>query len=353
MTEVSMIIFLFGEDTFRSRQKLRELKDKFIREIDPSKNSLVVIDGEKATLSEVNEQISPASFFSKKRMAVIENIFSNKDNNFLKELEDFFAKKDSDENIIIIWEPNIRTKKKGNKDEVMMTDKSGNEKALLVKQKKMFEFLKKQKYVQEFQSLSNIELGRWTKKETESRGGRISNQAINHLISLVGSDLWQINNEIDKLVSYKLAQSPKLVKDGDAPSIEINDIDLLVRGQINENIFALTDAISNKNKSLAAKLIEDELEAGAVETYLLTMIIRQFKILLQIRQALDLGQTSRKIISSLKLHPFVVQKSINQVRNFQINQLKAIVNRLVQIDAKMKTGKGDIKTELDLLVVGL
>ncbi len=62
-----MIIFLYGEDTFRSRRKLNELKEKFLREVDPSGNSLTILDGEKTELEKINEAISPSSLLSKKK----------------------------------------------------------------------------------------------------------------------------------------------------------------------------------------------------------------------------------------------------------------------------------------------
>jgi len=59
-----MIIFLYGEDTFLSRRKLNELKEKFLREVDPSGNGLVVLDGEKAAMEEINESISASSLLT-------------------------------------------------------------------------------------------------------------------------------------------------------------------------------------------------------------------------------------------------------------------------------------------------
>lgn len=346
-----MIIFLYGEDSFRSRQKLKELKDKFIKEVDPSGGSLVTIDGSTAKLGEINEQISPSSLLVKKRMVVIEDVFLNKGQNIFEELAELLEKKKTSDNIIVFFDTSIKTKKVGSKESIMMVDAGGKEKAILVKPKKLFQFLVKQQFVQEFKALSNTEMATWIKREVERRGGQMSYQAINLLVSLVGNDLWQVNNEIEKLISYKLGIEPKLVEGGKPPIIEVGDVEELVRGGFDENIFALTDAISAKNKAQALKLLEEEFDGGVADVYLLTMIIRQFKILLQIRVSLDQGQTSRKMISSLKLHPFIVQKGINQVRNFSLDQLKKIISRLVEMDSKLKTGKGDMRTMLDMLFV--
>lgn len=327
-----MIIFLYGEDTFRSRRKLKELKERFLREVDPSGNSLTVLDGATASMEKINEAVSPASLLSKKRMIIIENIFLNKGKLIFGQLALYFKRKKIEENIIVFWDGAIDAKK-------LAQDK-----------KELFKFLSKVKYGQEFRALSNTEAMAWTKKEVESRGGKISREALLFFTSLLGSDLWQINNEIDKLLNYKLSQKLALAADGRGTIIEAEDIKNLVSGQFNERIFALTDAISNRNKKEAARLMEDQLEGGLGESYLLNMIVRQFRILLQIRQALDSGLTPRKIINLLKLHPFIVQKGVNQVRNFSLNSLKDIFIQLARIDYLMKSGQADAKTMLSLFL---
>jgi len=73
-----MIIFLYGADTFRSRKKLNELKDKFIREVNPDGSGIVLVDGEKATLEKINEAVAPASLFSRRRFIIVEDVFKKK-----------------------------------------------------------------------------------------------------------------------------------------------------------------------------------------------------------------------------------------------------------------------------------
>ncbi|MEI6597040.1 MAG: hypothetical protein WCL13_02400, partial [bacterium] len=74
-----MIIFLYGQDNFRSRLKLNELKDKYLREIDKLGSGLKIINGAKANFSEITAAVSPSSLLSKKRLIIIEDIFINKD----------------------------------------------------------------------------------------------------------------------------------------------------------------------------------------------------------------------------------------------------------------------------------
>ncbi|MFH1582880.1 MAG: DNA polymerase III subunit delta [Candidatus Falkowbacteria bacterium] len=354
-----MIIFLYGQDNFRSRLKLNELKDKYLREIDKLGSGLKIINGAKANFSEITAAISPSSLLSKKRLIIIEDVFINKDKLIFEKLREYFKNKKQDDNIIIVWESNIKTKKfsaRGgsalggkNVHSPMLLDSSGQEKPLNKKQAELFKFLSAQKYAYNFNLLSNTESANWVKKETILRGGKISAKAAEMLVGLVGSDGWQINNELDKLLSYKTAG--ELTKGG--AEIEIEDVKNLVRGNFSENIFALTDALSVKNKALAVKLLDEQIEAGLSDGYLLNMFVRQFRILLSIKQELESGLSQRRIANRLKLHPFVAQKGLEQARHFTLPILKNILSTLAKIDYEVKSGQSDYLTGFNMLIVRL
>jgi DNA polymerase III delta subunit len=377
-----MIIFLYGEDNFRAKKKIREFKDKFLREVDKSGGSIEFIDGKTADLKEINAKAATASLLASKRMIIIEDIFSNKNKELLPELAEYFRAKEKNNwgNIVIFCDNSIKNKKKYGGEEAVKIDADGRDKPLGKKEKELFDFLAKQKFAQEFKKLNNQDFGAWIKNEVELRGGVISARAIQTLIGLVGYDLWQIDSEIDKLINYKAGENPQLFsaiekneeeknnasevsavthpvsRGASHPSqegnkiIEPEDVNNLVKGNFDDNIFALTDAIGARDKSTAAKLLEEQFELGANEIYLLTMITRQIKIILQVRQALDLGQSSRQIISELKQNPYVVQKAIEQARHFSLNALKIIFDKLVEIDFKIKTGQGEARVLLNLLI---
>ena len=348
-----MIIFLYGQDDFRSQQKLKEIEVKFIKEVDNSANSLTKIDGQVSDIKKISDILSARSLLNNRRMIIIENIFLNKGKTIFTEILDYLKKikADSEKDIIIVVrETSIKSGKLGK--QAVTVDSIGKEKPLPTKPQSLFVYFNKQKFSQEFKTLTNTELINWIKKQVTTQGGNISNQTAQTLISLIGNNLWQINNEINKLINYKIGLEPSIIpgKNPINKNIEVSDIEKLTKGKFDENIFALTDAISNKNKTLAIKLLDEQYSAGLTDSYLLSMFIRQFKILLQIRQALDSGLTSRKITSELKLHPFVIQKGISQVRNFNLLRLKNILTKLVTIDSNIKNGRSNGKTMLNLLI---
>lgn len=315
-----MIIFAYGADTFRSRRWLKELKSKFTRDVDPNAHSLSVLDGQTVTLKEINEKINTGSLFVTKRLVVIENIFKNKKSTLFAELTEYLKKlAKSAENIIIFHDEDLNTK----------------EKPLKADAKKLFALLSQQPYSQEFPTLSGLQLTNFIKKEAATYQKEISAPAISLLTEMTGGDLWLVASEIKKLAVYTAEKT-----------ITPADVKTLTVGTVNENIFGLTDALSVKDKKRAAALLEEQYAAGLSDEYLLTMLIRQFKILLQMRTALDAKINPADLASKLKLHPFVVKKGAAQAKNFSVAALRSYLNRLIRLDFLNKTGQGDIKTEL-------
>ncbi len=62
-----MIIFLYGEDTYRSRRKLEEIVAHY-KEIHKSGLNLKYLDGKNADLSDVKGELQTASMFKEKKL---------------------------------------------------------------------------------------------------------------------------------------------------------------------------------------------------------------------------------------------------------------------------------------------
>ena len=330
----SVLIYLYGEDTFSSRQKLKQLKDKFLKEVDPSGVNLVVLDGEKINIDQFNQAVLSVSFLSRRRMVVIENLLKSKDKKMAEAVAGLIDKESVKDNILVFWEDQPADSKSGYKK------KSPKEQA-----NPLIKKLLKEKYVYRFQPLNESQLHKWVNDEVKQSGLEIDNQAVKLLISYVGGNLWQLDREVKKLISYARAVTAK--------TILADYVQLLVPARYDDNIFNLIDALSQKNKKRASRLLRDQLDSGQNEMYLLTMIVRQFKILLQVKEILDKKPGYGHLASLLRIHPFVAQKAAGASKNFSLTQLKNIYQKLLEIDFKIKTGWAKPELLLDLLVVGL
>jgi len=327
-----MLILIYGADSFRSRQKLNALINQFKKQRDPQGNNVVRLDGEKTNLDEISSKISSGSLLAEKRLLIVEDLFSRHEENIFKSLPDFLRKleEDKNDNSLIFYEPReLEPKKYGAK-------------RLPATRHKLFDYLKKQKFSEQFNALNLSQLQAWIKQYVNQKNITIAPAAAGALINSSGADLWRIHNELDKLINFVQKNSRAEITAADSQQ-------LAGTGLVEENIFALTDALGNKNKALFFSLLENELEAGTSLQQILAMVSRQFKIILQVKEQVMAGRAQNQIASALKLHPFVVQKTVPQTRNFSLDYLKNILQQLVELDYKIKTGQNDGATGLTLL----
>ena len=87
-----MIIFLYGEDEFRSLGKLAEIKNRFLEKNNPAPAGLFDFAEKDWNIEEIIMNISSGGLFSSKKLVVIKNILSAKkdfaDEKFEKFLKD-------------------------------------------------------------------------------------------------------------------------------------------------------------------------------------------------------------------------------------------------------------------------
>jgi len=315
-----MIIFLHGLDTYRSREKLHEIIANY-QKIHKSGLNLKYFLGTETDFDTLRDELRQTSMFKEKKLIILVDIFSN------SEFKEKFLETEKDlvksENIILFYERNSISEK----DPFLL-------------------FLKKHSQSQEFQPLEGQKLKSWVKKEFENYGAKIEERALDKLIEFVGNDLWQMANEIKKLVSFKKGQT-SVTTVNELCQIEKKDVELLVRPKIETDIFETIDAIASKDKKRALKFIKAHLERGDSSLYLFSMIIFQFRNLLMVK---DLIEKNLSPYSLTGLHPFVIKKSIFLSNKFRFLELKKIYQKIFQIDIDIKTGKIEPETALDLLI---
>lgn len=321
-----MFLFLYGQDTYRSLGKLQEIIERY-KKIHYTGLNLRYYDCQNSRFEEFKNNIQSVSMFREKKLIVLKNTFLNPE--FKEKILALLKKIEAPEDIILFFE----------KDKVSRADS-------------LFKFLKDTAKCQEFNILSVQELENWIKREFEKYNSKIENQAIQQLINFVGSDLWQMSQEIKKLCAYKFNYpflSLRGARQGDV-AISKKDVEILVAPKIGTDIFKTIDAIAQKDKKRAIFLIHKHLEKGDEPLYLLSMINFQFRNLLLVKDFMEKHSLSYGFPKIPGLHPFIVRKSVFQAKKFHIDTLKKIFQKLFKADQNIKTGRIDPITALDMLV---
>jgi DNA polymerase-3 subunit delta len=320
-----MIILLYGEDGFRSRQKLNEIIKEY-RAKHQSGLDLVRFREGGLDFDKFKQKVEAVSMFDEKKLIILENVLKNK--SFQEEFSAYVKKnklKDNQDVIVVLYQ------------EGKLTSPS------LKRQASMF---------QEFKLLAGMDLVNWIKKQAAKNKTSIGQEAVKKLIAYVGNDLWQLNNELNKLICFRSwtpNRSPT-PKEASEEIITEQDIDLLVKAKMDVNIFKTIDALAQRDKKTAFKLLHEHLKQGENEIYLLSMFVYQVRTLLKLKDLIEKGTPFYSLAKKAGLHPFVVKKSSEQLRNFTLDQLKRIYQRLLEIELKIKVGRIDGPTALDLLI---
>lgn len=248
-----MIILIHGPDTFRSRQKLKEIIEQH-KKIRKSGVNLKYFDAQKDDFAELIEWLKSSAMFKEKKLVILKNSW---------QLINKIGKVSSPDNILLFYE-----------EKEVLVDKRDNK----IK-------------IQKFDFLKGDSLKLWIKKQFDKYNIRTEKGVLDKLIYFSGDDSWGLNNEINKLASFC---GNRLVR--------IEDVEKLVSPKTELDIFKTVRALAMKDKKKALLLIQKHLEKGQSPLYLLTMITWQFRQLILKKSyqfsAYDLKRIYRRILET-------------------------------------------------------
>ena len=183
-----MIIFLYGEDSYRLRQKFKIIIDKY-REKNGCLNIEKIDVGSSDWLATLVSHLHSRSMFSTKKLALLDIDFKEITSPDLKDFKKIIKNylENEDEMIIIT--------------------------SLLAPPASFNFLLKKPARHEKFSKLTGRLLLSFIKKEAESRMIQLTDEEVELLSEMFGADTWAVATELDKLSlinqSIELSKSPK------------------------------------------------------------------------------------------------------------------------------------------------
>ncbi len=308
-----MILLVYGDDAFRVKERSREFVEKFAEKFDPTRMNIdefVFAKKDDVNVARIAEAVAASPFLSAKRMVRVDGIFST-----------VTTKPDAEPWIAVLERVPESTI-------LVLVDASSKEK---VEKTELWKRVSAMKEVHNYPlpALSGSELQAWIMNRAKARGAVMVPAVVTALVDRVGNDSWRLETEIGKLAAYA----------GDAPISE-DMIRVLVSSEYREDIFALMDAMSADRASFALKKLHEERVAGADEFPLFGMLMRQIRLLLQVRSLCDESPNVGKqdVANALGLHPFVAQKVLGEARRRSFERMKEWHGLASDLDFAMKRG---------------
>lgn len=182
----------------------------------------------------------------------------------------------------------------------------------------------------------------WIKQKAVDLGGSFSAGAQIKLADYVGNDTLRATSEIEKLLTYVNFERP----------VDGVDVQELTTQEQEANIFHMVDAIGMQDAQKAMSYLHILAESEELLP-IFGMIIRQFRLMLQIRELLALGKNEKEMAATLNLNAFVVEKMAAQARRFDLRSLERIYHQLLKIDLDSKSFGMDLGLALDVLIARL
>lgn len=305
------LYFLYGDEAYLRKQYKDMLKKAIVGDDDMNYS---YYEGKDINIRALIDQAETLPFFADRRLIIIENsgLFKSEG----EELAEYLKEAPTSTYFVI-------------------------SEAEVDKRSKLYKTCTSIGMAVEMKSPDEMTLKKWVNKLFTDAGKKMTERDIEYFLEMTGEDMTNIKNEVEKLICYA----------GDKDIITAADADEIVTKQINNHIFEMVEAIGNRNQKKALDLYYELLTLREPPFRILSLVARQFNLLLQTKELLLNNVGNAQIVEKIKVPPFAVKKYIYEAKQFDMPSLKKALEACVKADEDIKSGKMSDKMSVELLIV--
>ncbi len=317
-----MVYLLYGDDDFSIKEALQEIKTS-LGDREVLGLNTTILDGKAVSLDQMRAICDTVPFLAPVRLVIVENLLSRFDprGRIGRDAEQWTSFPEylggmPETAVLILIDGSLA---------------GGNS---------MLSQLRSLATIKRFPSLRGAELEKWVRNRVSVLGGTITSGAVRLLCQLVGNNLWVLSSEAEKLVLYSQAET-----------IQEKDVQLVTSQAREMSIFTMVDAVAEGKATQAMHALEELFDNGAAPLYVLFMITRQYRLIIQMQEAQketkDLNTLGKSVgISS----EFAVRKTRDQAGMYDSTQLQEVYSRLLETDIYIKRGQLPPDLALETLI---
>lgn len=334
-----MVYILWGEDDYSLTRTLEEIKRQ---SGDPATLavSTSTLDGKQVTPEELSTVLQTVPFLMGKRLVIVEGLLERFEQPTQSRRRTSPRQKTDQTNSSLQQAPDKHKPFSAATEHVP-------ESTILVlidgkvsTSNPLFKELASKATVKTFPLLKEPKLREWVQTRVAAEGGNIAPRAVTLLVRLVGSNLWIMASEIDKLILFTRGRR-----------IEEEDIKLMVSYSEETKIYTMVDAVLESRSEAAEQALEQLLQSGAAPVYLLTMLARQVQLIVRAKELKRQKRNNSEIQETLRLsQEFLVRKTLEQANRYSLPRLREVYHQILETDLAIKTGQYDAELALTLLV---
>ena len=303
---------LYGEEAYLKKQ----YKDKLTKAMLPESDTVnyAYYEGKGTNPAELIDLAETMPFFADRRLIVVEN--SGFFKNATPELADYI--KNMPETACFIFV----------ESEV---DKRG----------KMYKAVKDKGRAVEMGRQDEKTLLYWLAGMVKKEGKQIKESTARYLVAKTGTDMENLEKEMETLFSYTLGQT----------EITVQDVDEICTTQVTNKIFDMVEAVAAKQQKQALDYYYDLLALKEPPMRILYLLARQFNLLMEVKDLSGRGYDKPQIAKTAGLHPFVAGKYIKQCRSFSKEELSSIMEEAANTEEMVKTERLNDRMSVELFIV--
>ena len=211
------------------------------------------------------------------------------------------------------------------------------------KRSKMYKAVKDKGRIVELPYQDEVTLKKWILGFVKKEGKNITERTLNHFLGKVGTDMENIQKELEKVFCYALERT----------EITIADIDAVCVTQITNSIFDMLHAVANRRTEEALDLYYDLVALKEPPMRILFMLTREFRLLLQVKELMKQGYDKKEIAAKAGIHPFAAGKYMDQSRSFRSADLLAIMEESARLEEAVKTGRITDNMSVEVFIVSV
>lgn len=185
-------------------------------------------------------------------------------------------------------------------------------------------------------------LATWIRGRAARIGCQMSPEAVEELATAVGPSARLLGSEIVKLATY--CQDRR---------VEREDVRAQVAEARKANVFAMVDAVGQRQAEVALRELRKLLAEGDHPLRVMAMVVRQFRLLIQVKELSEAGASPDEIARKVGAPFRGVVALQRQARNFSFQQLERAYRQLLDYDLQVKTGAREPEAALELLIAEL
>lgn len=182
---------------------------------------------------------------------------------------------------------------------------------------------------------------RWIEGLLKAEGRMMSEYTMRHFLERIDTDMENIRRELEKLVFYTDGQT----------EIYPEDIDAVCTVHTESQVFDMVKAVADKKQAEALQLYYDLIALKEAPMRILYWITRQFNQLYQMKELLGKGYPDHVVAERMGIRDFIVRKNKALCNNFTLEELRRAVERCVEGEEAVKTGKLNDQMAVELLIM--